>query len=92
MTSLFLIQSSLIWCFQSVLKANQSDLKTSTYKLLTKVNTWFALSNNTVGDGGSATDSLEAIHNSVHGVIGGHMGDPAVAGMLFCAAEFLGNG
>ena len=91
MTSLFLIQSSLIWWFQSVL-ANQPDLKISTYKLLKKVHTWYALSNNTVGDDGSATSSLEAIHNGVHLTIGGHMAESAVAGMLFCTADFLGNG
>ncbi|KAI0043594.1 tyrosinase [Auriscalpium vulgare] len=64
----------------SDLQSVQSDLTTSIYNLLTRVHTWPAFSNHTPGDGGSSSNSLEAIHDEVHGVIGGHMGDPAVAG------------
>jgi len=62
------------------LSSHQSDLTDSTYNLLSRVTTWPAFSNTTPGDGGSASNSLEAIHNEVHGIVGGQMGDPAVAG------------
>ncbi|KAJ6502787.1 tyrosinase [Mycena vitilis] len=59
----------------------QSQLKTKTYNLLTRVHTWPAFSNHTPGDGGSSSNSLEAIHDSVHVDIGGNgqMADPSVA-------------
>ncbi|KAH9988364.1 common central domain of tyrosinase-domain-containing protein [Russula vinacea] len=57
----------------------QNDITTSTYNLLTRVNTWPAFSNHTPGDGGSSSNSLEAIHDEIHGIVGGQMGDPAVA-------------
>ena len=91
MALLFLIQSSLIWFFQSHLKSRQSQLKQKTYSLLKNVHTWDALSNNTPGDDESASNSLEAIHDSIHVSVGGHMGDSAVAGRLSHATEFLGN-
>ncbi|KAK0223503.1 photo-regulated tyrosinase [Armillaria fumosa] len=67
---------------KSDLSAAQDDITTSTYNLLTRVHTWPAFSNHTPGDGGSSSNSLEAIHDGIHDDIGagGHMGDPAVAG------------
>jgi tyrosinase len=62
------------------LQSAQNDITTSTYNLLSRVNTWPAFSNHTAGDGGSSSNSLEAIHDSIHGTVGGQMGDPAVAG------------
>ncbi|KAF8988417.1 hypothetical protein BDQ17DRAFT_1374127, partial [Cyathus striatus] len=49
-----------------------------------RVHTWPAFSNHTVGDGGSTSNSLEAIHDNVHVYVGGngHMGNPAVAGRI----------
>ena len=46
------------------------------------MHTWPAFSNHDVGDGGSASNSLEAIHDGIHVAVGGngHMSDPAVAG------------
>jgi tyrosinase len=64
----------------SDLQSIQGDLTESTYNLLTRVTTWPAFSNHTAGDGGSASNSLEAIHDEIHGYIGGQMGDPSVAG------------
>ncbi|KAF8263972.1 tyrosinase [Lactarius quietus] len=64
----------------SDLSSIQDDLTSSTYNLLTRVTTWPAFSNHTAGDGGSASNSLEAIHDEIHGYIGGQMGDPSVAG------------
>ena len=58
----------------------QDDLTSSTYNLFMRVRTWPAFSNHTRGDGGSVSNSLEGIHDKVHGGVGGHMGDPAVAG------------
>jgi len=58
----------------------QNDITSSTYNLLTRVTTWPAFSNHTPGDGGSSSNSLEAIHDEIHGIVGGQMGDPAVAG------------
>ncbi|KAJ6505752.1 tyrosinase [Mycena vitilis] len=62
-------------------KSAQSQLKTKTYNLLTRVHTWPAFSNHTPGDSGSSSNSLEAIHDSVHLDIGGNgqMADPSVA-------------
>jgi tyrosinase len=64
----------------SDLSSIQDDITSSTYNLLTRVGTWPGFSNHTPGDGGSASNSLEAIHDEIHGYIGGQMGDPAVAG------------
>jgi len=61
----------------------QGDITSSTYNLLSRVLSWPAFSNHTPGDGGSSSNSLEAIHDKIHGTIGGHMGDPAVAGTSF---------
>ena len=58
----------------------QIDLTGSTYNLCLFVNDWPGFSNHTVGDGGSASNSLEGIHDRVHGSVGGHMGDTGVAG------------
>lgn len=62
------------------LSSIQDDITSSTYNLLTRVTTWPAFSNHTPGDGGSASNSLEAIHDEIHAYIGGQMGDPSVAG------------
>ena len=67
----------------SDLSSIQDDITSSTFNLLSRVRTWPAFSNHTVGDGGSSSNSLEAIHDEIHGYIGGQMGDPAVAGK-FC--------
>jgi len=63
----------------STLQSMQTDLTGSTYNLCLFVNDWPAFSNHTVGDGGSASNSLEGIHDRVHGSVGGHMGDTGVA-------------
>ncbi|KAF8990391.1 tyrosinase [Cyathus striatus] len=67
---------------RSILRNAQSNITSSTYNMLTRVHTWPAFSNHTVGDGGSTSNSLEAIHDGVHVNVGGrgHMGDPSVAG------------
>ncbi|KAI0270019.1 photo-regulated tyrosinase [Gloeopeniophorella convolvens] len=67
---------ALIEDMQSV----QEDITSSTYNLLTRVRTWPAFSNHTPGDGGSSSNSLEAIHDEIHGLVGGQMNDPSVAG------------
>ena len=69
----------------------QGDLTDSTHNLLLRVHTWPAFSNHTPGDGGSASNSLEAIHDKVHGYVGGHMYDPAYAGRLYCVGKFPGS-
>jgi tyrosinase len=79
-----LSESDGIYKFSVLLRA-QDDITSSTYNMLTRVHTWAAFSNNTVGDGGSTSNSLEAIHNGIHGDIGGHMGNPAVAGQSLCS-------
>ncbi|KAF8271967.1 tyrosinase [Lactarius quietus] len=61
------------------LSSIQDDITTSTYNLLTRVTAWPGFSNHTPGDGGNTSNSLEAIHDEIHGYIAGHMGDPAVA-------------
>jgi tyrosinase len=81
MTSINLIRSSLIHgLYQSDLTSIQGDITSSTYNLLTRVHTWPVFSNHSAGDGGSTSNSLEAIHDEIHGFVGGHMGNPAVAG------------
>jgi len=62
------------------LKSIQGDVRSSTYNLLKLVHTWPAFSNHTPGDGGSSSNSLEAIHDEIHVHVGGHMGNSAVAG------------
>ena len=56
--------------------------------MLTRVNTWPAFSNSMSGDGGSTSNSLEAIHNGIHNLVGGigHMGDTGTAGMMIAHA------
>jgi hypothetical protein len=34
---------------------------------------------------------LEAVHDEIHVLVAGDMGDPAVAGKLFRVSEFLGD-
>ncbi|KAJ6619317.1 photo-regulated tyrosinase [Mycena sp. CBHHK59/15] len=65
----------------STLTSAQRQLRTKTYNLLTRVHTWPAFSNHTPGDGGSTSNSLEAIHDGVHTDVGGNgqMSDPSVA-------------
>jgi tyrosinase len=50
--------------------------------MLTRVHDWAAFSNHTAGDGGSTSNSLEAIHDGIHVDVGGagQMANPAVAG------------
>jgi tyrosinase len=62
------------------LSSAQSNITQNTYNLLSRVTTWPAFSNHTPGDGGSSSNSLEAIHDGIHGTISGQMGDPSVAG------------
>ncbi|KAF9252472.1 Di-copper centre-containing protein, partial [Marasmius fiardii PR-910] len=66
---------------RKTLQRAQSQITSTTYNMLTRVNTWPAFSNHTVGDGGSGSNSLEAIHDGIHTTFGGggHMSDPAVA-------------
>nr|BAD51402.1 photo-regulated tyrosinase [Polyporus arcularius] len=66
---------------QRTLRSDQSDITTKTYNLLTRVHTWPAFSNHTPDDGGSSSNSLEAIHDGIHVAVGGngHMSDPSVA-------------
>lgn len=73
----------------SVLKNAQSNIRSNTFNMLTRVNTWPAFSNSTAGDGGSNSNSLEAIHNSIHNLVGGigHMGDTGTAGMTIAYAQ-----
>ncbi|KAI0822060.1 tyrosinase [Trametes gibbosa] len=63
------------------LQANQADLTSKIYNLLTRVHSWSAFSCHTPGDDGSASNSLEAVHDAIHDCVGGagHMGDPAYA-------------
>jgi tyrosinase len=68
-----------IAALQNVLTSEQSNITASTYNLLTRVHTWPAFSNHTVGDGGSSSNSLEAIHDGIHVDVGGDMSDPSVA-------------
>ncbi|KAI0297811.1 photo-regulated tyrosinase [Multifurca ochricompacta] len=62
------------------LKGFQEDVTRSTLDLFNRVHSWKAFSNSTRGDDGTASNSLEAIHDLIHFAIGGHMGSPAVAG------------
>jgi tyrosinase len=55
------------------------------------VHTWPAFSNHTAGDGGSSSNSLEAIHDEIHGIIGGQMGYPIVAGSSLCFDDVLND-
>jgi tyrosinase len=66
---------------KAVLGSAQSDITSSTYNMLTRVTDWPGFSNHTPGDGGSTSNSLEAIHDGIHVDVGGagQMGDPAVA-------------
>ncbi|KAJ7501106.1 hypothetical protein B0H11DRAFT_2224937 [Mycena galericulata] len=63
----------------STLRSAQRQLTRKTYNLLTRVRAWPAFSN--AGDGGSTSNSLEAIHDGVHVDVGGNgqMSDPSVA-------------
>jgi len=66
----------------NTLRAEGENIRISTYSMLTRVHTWPAFSNHTVGDGGSSSNSLEAIHDGIHVDVGGNgfMSDPSVAG------------
>ncbi|KAH9980148.1 hypothetical protein BGW80DRAFT_483046 [Lactifluus volemus] len=64
------------------LSSIQSDVTGGTWRLLTQVTDWNEFSNHTPNDGGSAINSLEAIHDNIHTHTGwgGHMGNTYVAG------------
>ena len=70
----------------SDLNSEHNQIVLKTRNLLAYVHTWPAFSNHTPGDGGSNSNSLEAIHDGVHVDVGGlvpapgHMSDPSVAG------------
>lgn len=51
---------------------------------------WEDFSNHTVGPGRVLSNSLEIIHDNIHGKIGGggHMSDPAAAGIVILAFSF----
>ena len=68
----------------SVLKSAQYNITSNTYNMLTRVHGWPAFSNHTVGDGGSTSNSLEAIHDGIHVNVGGggQMSNPGVAGLF----------
>lgn len=61
--------------------------------MLTRIHDWPAFSNHTVGDGGSTSNSLEAIHDGIHGNVGagGQMSDPSVAGIYLHMFNFLSS-
>ena len=63
------------------MKSAQNDIRSKTYNLLAHVKEWPAFSNHTPGDGGSNSNSLEAIHDSIHVDVGGsgHMGNALLA-------------
>lgn len=67
---------------KEALEDAEPELTRDTLALLTLVHTWPLFSNRATSSGGF-TNSLEAIHDSIHvyvgGQNGGHMGDPAVA-------------
>ena len=75
----------LLFLPKSDLQAIQGDITDSTYRLLSRVRTWPAFSNHSPGDGGSSSNSLESIHDEIHGMIGGHMGVVPVAGSSLCS-------
>ncbi|KAJ7190769.1 photo-regulated tyrosinase [Mycena pura] len=64
------------------LSSAQEDVTSSTYNMLTRVHTWPAFSNHSPDDGGSGSNSIEAIHDGIHTDVGGNgqMSDPSVAG------------
>ncbi|KAG9042400.1 hypothetical protein FS837_010910 [Tulasnella sp. UAMH 9824] len=63
------------------LRSDQDHIRQSIHHLLTRVKTWPAFSNHTPGAGGSASNSIGAIHDGIHLNVGGqgHMSDSAVA-------------
>ncbi|KAF7327227.1 Tyrosinase [Mycena kentingensis (nom. inval.)] len=65
----------------STLNKNGPSYQANTYNLLTQVKSWPAFSNDNANAGGSATSSLEGIHDGIHVDVGGngHMSDPSVA-------------
>lgn len=64
-----------------VLQNAQRSITTTTYSMLTRADRWSAMADHTPDNGGSATNSLEAIHDNIHVLVGGlgHMSDPSVA-------------
>ena len=81
------IETVRLSLFRSILRNVQLSTTAKTYNMLTRVNTWPAFSNHTVGDDGSGSNSLEAIHDGIHYNVGGlgHMGNTAVAGIVVLA-------
>jgi len=74
---------------QAVLKNNTLTLRDRTYNLLTQVHDWFSFSHDGTKPGKppGQYDSIESIHNEIHGLAGrnGHMGvvDYAVFDPIF---------
>nr|Q00024.1 RecName: Full=Polyphenol oxidase 1; Short=PPO1; Short=Phenolase 1; AltName: Full=Cresolase 1; AltName: Full=Tyrosinase 1; Flags: Precursor [Agaricus bisporus]CAA59432.1 polyphenol oxidase [Agaricus bisporus] len=66
---------------KSVLKNAQASLTRATYDMFNRVTTWPHFSSHTPASGGSTSNSIEAIHDNIHVLVGGngHMSDPSVA-------------
>nr|BAE48754.1 polyphenoloxidase [Agaricus blazei] len=66
---------------KSVLKNAQSSITQATYDMFNRVTTWAHFSSHTESSGGSTSNSIEAIHDNIHVLVGGrgHMSDPSVA-------------
>ncbi|KAH9913106.1 uncharacterized protein B0H18DRAFT_1126575 [Fomitopsis serialis] len=79
--------------FESTYGQNNSQVRTQTYQMLTRLVTWNYFSNHTTKQNPPIANSLETIHDNMHLLIGGneqyegHMSDVPVAG--FDAAFFL---
>ncbi|EPS96866.1 hypothetical protein FOMPIDRAFT_1018575 [Fomitopsis schrenkii] len=79
--------------FNSVYGQNNSQVRTQTFQMLTRLNTWNYFSNHTTKQNPPVANSLETIHDNMHLLIGGneqvegHMSEVPVAG--FDAAFFL---
>jgi len=79
--------------FDSTYGQNNSQIRTQTYQMLTRLITWNYFSNHTTKQNPPIANSLETIHDSMHLLIGGneqyegHMSSVPVAG--FDAAFFL---
>ncbi|KAI0322397.1 hypothetical protein OF83DRAFT_1080307 [Amylostereum chailletii] len=55
---------------RSQMQSAQEDITSKTYNLLSRVHTWAEFSNHNPNDGGSNSNSVEAIHDGIHVVTG----------------------
>lgn len=94
----------MFWLLIRKFRLRAPEFREKTFNMLTKNKTWDEFSNHGVGEGTAHAESLEAVHGSIHDLIGegaydeanqklviGHMGRVPYAGRCFHPESLRNN-